>query len=428
MVTKEINPHFEEFIFDWQHKFYFLLGGYGSSKSHHCALKLLIKLLQEKRVALVVRQVFATIRDSCFALFIQLIDELAVWNLVKPILNPLQLKFQNGSKIIFKGLDAPEKLKSISQISIAWIEECSELNYNAFKELLGRLRHPSLPLHFILSTNPISKSNWIYNHFFSEPSKTQDFDVEQKLYDKKSLSIGDTYYHHSTVEHNRFISADYIEQLEKLANYDQDLYRIARLGVFGQTGALVFPQFQVAAHSQVIAAIDNTKEIVKRVGMDFGFEISYNAVVRIAVDPIDKILYIYWEYYKNKLTDDLTAAELSEFVSTKELIYADSAEPKTIRYFCQQGFKMIGAKKFQGSRLQNTKKIKRFSKIICSDMCPNTIRELSDLCFAKDRNGNIIEDQFNLDPHTLSAIWYALDGFELTDLKKHRSFSGVVLR
>jgi len=28
-VVKEVNPHFHNFIFDWDYKFYFLVGGYG---------------------------------------------------------------------------------------------------------------------------------------------------------------------------------------------------------------------------------------------------------------------------------------------------------------------------------------------------------------------------------------------------------------
>ena len=79
---------------------------------------------------------------------------------------------------------------------------------------------------------------------------------------------------------------------------------------------------------------------------------------------------------------------------------------------------MIGAKKGQGSRLENTKKVKRFRKIICSSNCKNTIAELKDLTYATDKLGEIIEDEFNIDPHTFSAIWYALDGYEVSDLKK----------
>ena len=63
------NNHFIDFINDWNYKFYFLVGGYGSSKSYHVATKLLLKLASEKRLALVVREVYDTIRDSCFSLF-----------------------------------------------------------------------------------------------------------------------------------------------------------------------------------------------------------------------------------------------------------------------------------------------------------------------------------------------------------------------
>ena len=54
-IRKEVNPHFESFLFDWESKIYFLVGGYGSSKSYHFALKVILKLLSERRTALVVR-------------------------------------------------------------------------------------------------------------------------------------------------------------------------------------------------------------------------------------------------------------------------------------------------------------------------------------------------------------------------------------
>ena len=78
---------------------------------------------------------------------------------------------------------------------------------------------------------------------------------------------------------------------------------------------------------------------------------------------------------------------------------------------------MKPCKKFKGSRAMYTKKVKRFRKIVCSDACQNTIDELQDLTFAVDKDGEIIEDEFNIDPHTLSAIWYALDDYEVSDLK-----------
>lgn len=416
-MEKQVNPHFEDFLFDWNQKFQFLVGGYGSSKSYHIALKLILKLLKEKRTALVIREVYDTIRDSCFALLDEIIIDLGLEHRIKCIISPMQIRFPNGSKIIFKGMDKPVKLKSIHNVSIIWVEECSEVKYEGFKELIGRLRHPTLSLHMILSTNPVSKSNWCYKHFFIDEQNDIITLDDEELYEKRTVVVGDTYYHHSTADDNLFLPESYIEQLEEMKTYDPDLHRIARKGHFGVNGVVVFPQFEKRPHDEVMEAIKRIRNPIKRVGMDFGFEESYNAIVRLAVDHDEKILYIYWEYYKNKMTDDRTSEEIEEFKKTRELIKADSAEPKTIQYFRQKGFNMRGAKKFQGSRLQYTKKIKRFKKIICSDQCPNTIRELKNLTYAKDKSGNIIEDEFEIDPHTLSAIWYALDDYEVADLK-----------
>lgn len=417
-IEKEVNPHFEDFLFEWNEKFYFLVGGYGSSKSYHVALKIILKLLEEKRTALVVREVYDTIRDSCFSLFEEIITEMELDDRIKCKTSPMQIRFPNGSKIIFKGMDKPVKLKSINNVSLIWIEECSEVKYAGFKELLGRLRHPTLPLYMILSTNPVSKSNWSYKHFFTDNKKKLYVLDDKKLYKERVIVTNKTYYHYSTADDNLFLPKSYIEQLDELKNYDPDLYRVARKGQFGVNGRKVLPQFEEWPHYEVLEAIQNIDKPIRRVGMDFGFEKSYNALVRLAIDDDKKILYIYSEYYKNQMTDDKTAIEIAEFKDTQELIRADSAEPKTIKYYKQEGFNIKGAKKFPGSRVQNTKKVKRFKKIICSSNCKNTIDELSDLTYALDKDGEIIEDEFNIDPHTFSAIWYALDGYEVSNLKE----------
>ncbi|EFV72876.1 PBSX family phage terminase large subunit [Bacillus licheniformis] len=417
MMEKEVNPRFRDFLFDWSQKFYFLVGGYGSSKSYHVALKLILKMLQEKRTALVVREVYDTHRDSTFSLLEEIITDLGLDHKIRCVSSPMQIRFPNGSKIIFKGMDKPAKLKSINNVSIVWVEECSEVKYDGFKELLGRLRHPTLKLHMILSTNPVSKGNWSYKHFFKDEANQFFVLDDDELYKKKTIIKNNTYYHHSTADDNLFLPESYIEQLEDLKSHDPDLYRIARKGRFGVNGKLVLPQFEVMEHEKVMNSIRAIDRPILKNGMDFGFVDSYNALVRMAIDHNQKILYIYWQYYKNDTTDDKTAEDLKDL--KRVLIKADSAEPKTIRFFRQQGFRMKAAKKFQGSRLQYTKKVKRFKKIICSDQCPDVIRELKDLTFAVDKDGNVIEDEFNIDPHTFSAIWYGLDDYEVSSLKGH---------
>lgn len=424
MIVKDVNPHFENFIFDWNYKTYFTVGGYGSSKSYHIALKVILKLLEEKRTALVVREVYDTHRESTYSLLEEIIIDLELDHRIKCVTSPMQIRFPNGSKIIFKGMDKPAKLKSIHNISLIWIEECSELKYEGYKELLGRARHPTLPIHFILSTNPVGENNWSYTHFFKDELKNIFILDDEKLYKKRTIIKNNTYYHHSVADDNLFLPQSYIDQLDELKIYDPDLYRIARRGRYGVNGTRVLPQFEIMDHELVLSKIGNIPDRFRRVGMDFGFVTSYNAILRMAIDDENKYLYIYWEYYKNNMTDDKTVEKIKEFKETKELIRADSAEPKTITYYNQEGIKMIGAKKGPGSRLQNTKKVKRFKKIICSDECKNTIRELKNLTYKTDKLGQIIEDEFNIDPHTFEAIWYGLDGYEVSDLKDRKNYSG----
>jgi len=424
-IDKEVNPRFESFLFDWDYSTYLLVGGYGSSKSYHIALKIILKCLSEKRKVLVVREVFDTIRDSCYDLLVEILEELDLIGesrkKVRCTVSPMSIRFPNGSRIIFKGMDKPTKLKSINGVSIVWLEECSEIKYAGYKELLGRLRHPDLSLHFLLSTNPVGTENWVYTHFFKRVDEEGVEHItldDELLYKRRTIIKNGVYYHHSVADDNLFLPKSYIETLDDMKNYDPDLYRVARLGRFGLNGRRVLPQFEVAkSHTEVMRMVDSIPAKYKFNGFDFGFEESYNALVRVAVDDVNKDLYIYYEYYKNHMTDDRTAKELIKEGFDEIQIVADCEDPKAIRFYQQSGFRMRGCHKYPGSRMANTRKCKRFHRIICSPNCPNAIRELSTLIYAKDNNDNLIYDEFNIDPHTFSAIWYALDTYEVADVK-----------
>ena len=100
------------------------------------------------------------------------------------------------------------------------------------------------------------------------------------------------------------------------------------------------------------------------------------------------------------------------------LVYSSKTKPMLILGMIKVcGWGVREAKKYAGSRAEYTKKVKRFKRIICSDHCLNVIHELQDLTFKENRNGELIEDDFNIEPHTLSAIWYALDDYEFINIK-----------
>lgn len=449
-ITKKISPAFDDFVFNWDYEQYLLLGGYGSGKSYHTAFKIILKLLEEKRKALVVRQVYDTIQESCYDLFCEILDEMGLLtsspyeyrknrNLVLALKSPLRFNFHNGSKIIFKGLDKPEKVKSINNVSIVWLEECSEINFMAYEELLGRIRTPHVSMHFILSCNPVGKENWVYKHFFRDLDEDGDDIVildENKLYEKKCIVKNGVYYHHSLPTDNPWLPWQYLKRLDGLQKFDNHLYMVARWGRFGATGTRVLPQLMVATDAKrFVKAVQDLGPANYYYGFDFGFEESYNAVVSMAVDTKRGYLYIFDEIYINHVTDD-KMANLDEMQDLRQRllgynadgygkqIVADNEDPKAISYYRQQGFPIRACRnKFAGSRLSNTRKIKRFRKIIVSPKCKNTIRELKDLTYKKDPKGNVVYDQFNIDPHTFSAIWYGLDSVTVADVKDKQFYS-----
>lgn len=437
-----VSPAFDNFIFDWDYEKYLLVGSYGSGKSYAIAEKIILKLLEEKRKACVIREVYDTLKESTFDLIKEVLETLGIlaeegvrtsktkvcWRV-----SPLGFKFPNGSRIIFKGMDKTEKVKSLNGVSIVWLEECSEIKYDGYLEMLGRIRTPGVSMHFILSCNPVGKFNWVYQHFFSktqEDGSTKVIVDDERFYAKKVLVKNGTYYHHSTCDDNPFLPTEYIKRLDEMKQYDKPLWFVARLGRFGVSGIRVLPQFEVMNSELILSQVAAIHKDWHRVGMDFGFETSFNAVVRVAVDDKKKWLYIYKEYYKNQMTDDKTAIDLVKWDKDikNDLIKADCAEPKAITYYKQEGFSMRGCKKSadrksEGSRISNTKKIKRFKRIICSTDCPNTIRELKDLTYKKKPDGTLDFGHFNIDPHTFSAIWYALDDYNVSNAKERISNS-----
>ena len=218
-IDKTINDRFYDYVFNWEYETYILCGGYGSGKSYQTAFKIILKCLQEKRTVLVIRETFSSILESCFSLFVEIISDMNLLSynmrnrhenksMISYSKSPLSFFFPNGSRIIFKGMDEPQKLKSINNISIVWMEEASEIKYAGYKELMGRLRTPEVSLHFILTFNPTEKSNWVYQHFFKRTNADGEEVVildDKLLYEKKTIIQGKKYYHYSICDDNPFL-------------------------------------------------------------------------------------------------------------------------------------------------------------------------------------------------------------------------------
>ncbi|WP_234734809.1 PBSX family phage terminase large subunit [Tellurirhabdus bombi] len=190
------------------------MGGGGSGKSHSTAQYLVKRLMQKKHKLLVIRKFATTLNDSVVDLFLS--KALPFWGRVEDRdytfnKSSRKITFRNGSVIIFRGLDNPEKMKSITGITLVWVEEASELSQNEFKIMSDRIRgEPQIYLTY----NPISERHWLKARF-------HDSD------DPRITCLFSTYLD------NPFVGQKYVEDMEWYKEHDEEHYRIYALGEWG---------------------------------------------------------------------------------------------------------------------------------------------------------------------------------------------------
>lgn len=214
------NETFLPLFFD-EHRYLVLKGGGGSGKSIVAGRKLLERATTEpNHRILVCRKVARTLRNSCYDQLCQQVK--AYYPNSGYAVRTNEIVFANGSKILFAGLDDPEKLKSIFDITMIWVEEASELEEKDFNQLDIRLR-TDFPyyLQMILTFNPISITHWLKKRFFDrkDPRATV---------------------HESTYKDNRFLIPDAVATLEAFRETDEYYYMVYCLGLWGVTGKTVF--------------------------------------------------------------------------------------------------------------------------------------------------------------------------------------------
>ena len=108
-------------------------GGRASLKSSYVSVELVQQLLKHPDChALVTRQVGDTMRDSVYAQILWAIDKLGLTTKFRCTQSPLQCTYlPTGQRILFRGLDDPQKIKSIKlpfgkYFKYVWFEELDE--------------------------------------------------------------------------------------------------------------------------------------------------------------------------------------------------------------------------------------------------------------------------------------------------------------
>jgi phage terminase large subunit len=305
-------------------KFLVLIGGSASGKSYEVADIIIDRIVQETEGRphriLCVRSERTQVTKSQFPLLknraLQRYPELEGFKWEINNAEGKEKIILGKNEIVFAGLDDVEKLKSIFDITSAWVEEADQVSLSDIDEIDRRLRVIGYPMHIYVSFNPVSVLCPLKKRYFDGRSKRticirgeqrfEDFThykkfkmdykvltekVEEVVEGKKiSIFKYNTLIIHSTFKDNKFTPDDYYVTMADLKKNNADEYNIYALGMWGISGGTYFDKHTV--NERIMANV----QPIKRGYFEFAYENERirDETIAWVKDP-DGIICIYEE-------------------------------------------------------------------------------------------------------------------------------------
>ncbi|MFI6254200.1 PBSX family phage terminase large subunit [Streptomyces sp. NPDC051016] len=400
-VTKTIGSGYNEF---WHNKNFYRVvkGSRGSKKSKTTALNFIYRLMEyEWANLLVVRRFSNTNKQSTYTDLRWATNRLGVKHLFKFNDSLPEITYKpTGQKILFRGLDDPLKITSITVengiLCWAWFEEAYQIEtFDKFSTVVESIRgsvdDPEFFKQITITFNPWSERHWLKPTFFDEDTK-----------------LNNTFSYTTTFRVNEWLDDVDIGRYEDLYRTNPRRARIVCDGDWGVAEGLVFENFEVKEFDWVKKLKD--KQVVAH-GSDFGFTQDPTTLVSTIVDTQNKELWIYDEYYqRGMLTDEIYQMYIDKGLKNAEIV-ADSAEKRLITEIKRKGISNIKPSvKGQGSIMQGVQFIQGF-KIYVHPSCEHTIEELNTYTFDQDKDGNWLNKPIDENNHILDALRYSLEKF-----------------
>ena len=400
-IAKTIGGGYNEF---WYNKDFYRVvkGSRGSKKSKTTALNFIYRLMMyDWANLLVVRRFSNTNKQSTYTDLKWATNRLGVKHLFKFNDSLPEITYKpTGQKILFRGLDDPLKITSITVengiLCWAWFEETYQIEtFDKFSTVVESIRgsvdDPEFFKQITITFNPWSERHWLKPTFFDEDTK-----------------LNNTFSYTTTYRVNEWLDDVDIARYEDLYRTNPRRARIVCDGDWGVAEGLVFENFEVKEFDWVKKLKD--KQVVAH-GSDFGFTQDPTTLVSTIVDTQNKELWIYDEYYqRGMLTDEIYQMYIDKGLKNAEII-ADSAEKRLITEIKRKGISNIKPSvKGQGSIMQGVQFIQGF-KIYVHPSCEHTIEELNTYTFDQDKDGNWLNKPIDENNHILDALRYSLEKF-----------------
>lgn len=387
--SKVFNKHIYNKLNDYSNFTEVHYGGASSGKSHGVVQKVVLKALKDwkkPRKVLFLRKVAATVKDSIFEDVLACLSSYKILEHCKVNHSDYRITLPNGAMFIFKGMDNPEKIKSVKAISDVVMEEASEFNLEDYTQLTLRLRdkgHKDKQIYLMF--NPVSKANWVYKSFFIKLPKN-------------------TAVYQTSYKDNKFLDEITKENIEELAERNPAYYKIYALGQFATLDKLIFPKY-----TKTVIDKESIRNLPSYFGLDFGYINDPSAFIHLKIDQTNKKIYFLEEYVKKRMLNDEIAKTIINLGYSKEMIIADSAEQKSIAEIRNKGInRIIAAKKPKGSILQGIQFLLQY-ELVVDERCFKLIEELENYTWKKDKKTNeYINEPVDSYNHVMDAVRYAV--------------------
>lgn len=388
MVNVEIHKSIWDLLAN-ETRFFILTGGRGSGKSFEVGRFVSLLSFEPNHKILFTRQTMTSAHLSIIPEFeekIELLDVKECFSINRSEI----LNTDSKSEIIFKGLktssgDQTAALKSLQGVSTWVLDEAEELtDETTFDKINLSIRKKGVQNRVILILNPSTKEHWIYKRFFEQAGVQEGF---------TGIKDNVTYIHTTYLDNVENLDESFLNEIQRIKTTNPKKYNHVIMGGWlDKAEGVVFTNWKYGNF--------NPDNLQTSFGQDFGFSIDPTTLVEVAIDKIKRKIYVKECFYKTKLTTTDIALLNLEYAN-KNLIVADSAEPRLIAELKSKGCNIKATEKGAGSISAGIALMQDYELII-EENSINIAKELNNYVYA-DKGAKLFRDDFN---HAIDSIRY----------------------
>lgn len=386
-TTIKLSPKFQPL---WRNKtrYFVLTGGRGSGKSFANGLFVSHLLNEPGEVVLYTRYTMTSAALSVIPEFMEKV-ELQGWGNIYNTQGNSAVNTASASVIHFRGLKTSSgnqtaNLKSLQGVTCWVLDEAEELtDEDMFDKIDLSVRSKQKHNRVIIILNPATKEHWIYKRFFEQAGVEPGYNGTH----------GNVTYIHTTWEDNRRnLNESFIAQAEHMAATNPAKYQhVMAGGWLNRAEGVVFPNWRVGDFDPTLSF---------SYGLDHGYSVDPAALVKVAVDERNKLIYLHEELYERGLGIGELRATLLARVRPGSLIVAESAQPMLNDELRKGGqLNIVSVKKPE--IMTRVQKMLDYTLVVTPEST-NLATELNNYRYA-DKGKSVIVDAYN---HLLDAAGY----------------------